>query len=55
MFWERRDHVVECLRDEGVELRCLGQTSTGDPRHPLYVRGDEEPVPWDKEGLRDGK
>ena len=25
---------------------CLGVTSSGEPRHPLYVRADAELVPW---------
>ncbi|MGY1815626.1 DUF1643 domain-containing protein [Blastococcus sp. SYSU D00820] len=25
---------------------CLGTTRTGEPRHPLYVRGDADLVPW---------
>jgi hypothetical protein len=27
-------------------LYCLGTTAAGAPRHPLYVRGDTELVPW---------
>lgn len=25
---------------------CLGKTKHGDPKHPLYVRGDAPLVPW---------
>jgi hypothetical protein len=25
---------------------CLGQTKTGAPRHPLYVKKDTEPIPF---------
>ncbi|AKF14503.1 hypothetical protein SEA_CAMBIARE_1 [Mycobacterium phage Cambiare] len=25
---------------------CLGVTAAGAPRHPLYVRADTEPIPW---------
>ena len=28
------------------KLYCLGCTSTGAPRHPLYVRGSTELVDW---------
>lgn len=28
------------------DLRCLGVTKAGAPRHPLYVRGDAPLVPW---------
>lgn len=31
---------------EGVDLRCLGTTAGGDPRHPLYVRGDQPLERW---------
>jgi hypothetical protein len=31
----------------GVPLLCLGVTSAGEPRHPLYVRSDAPLVPWE--------
>lgn len=37
--------VAEGLR--GMEALCLGTTKAGAPRHPLYVRGDTEPIPWE--------
>jgi hypothetical protein len=30
----------------GVPLYCLGKTKAGKPRHPLYVRGDTDPLPF---------
>lgn len=36
--------VVSALR--GLQLRCLGTTASGQPRHPLYVRADTLPQPW---------
>lgn len=37
-----RDHrALIILRAAGAELRCLGTTSRGAPRHPLYVSGDQ--------------
>lgn len=30
-------------------IMCLGKTKRGDPRHPLYVRGDTPLVPYLKE------
>ena len=26
---------------------CLGITKTGAPRHPLYIRADTQPMPWE--------
>jgi hypothetical protein len=34
------------------DVYCLGITQTGSPRHPLYVRGEMEPVPYDLEFSR---
>ncbi len=31
----------------GAPLRCLGTTKDGSPRHPLYVRADTQPIPWE--------
>lgn len=40
------------VRDVGYlflqSLLCLGVTRNGNPRHPLYIRGDEPLVPWKK-------
>lgn len=33
-----------------VPLHCLGVTKYGQPRHPLYVRGDTHPMPWSLAG-----
>jgi hypothetical protein len=32
--------VMRNMQRAGALLRCLGVTQTGDPRHPLYIRGD---------------
>ncbi|QDK01163.1 DUF1643 domain-containing protein [Mycobacterium phage Purky] len=31
-----------------TEPLCLGLTSTGMPRHPLYIRADATPFPWEQ-------
>ncbi len=36
----------KALADWRVPLHCLGTTKDGAPRHPLYVRGSAEVVPW---------
>lgn len=52
-LWHRRAHgraleVYRLLRRVRPDLQpmCLGMTSDGSPRHPLYVRGDTLPTPW---------
>lgn len=38
----RNREVTRLLLDAGAAVRCLGVTNaTRDPRHPLYVRGDQ--------------
>jgi hypothetical protein len=40
-----RDRVVrDLMKRYGHELRCLGTTQGGFPRHPLYVKGDTQLV-----------
>lgn len=45
----RGRQVLETLRSVPDRARgpiyCLGTTKSGEPKHPLYVRGDTEPVP----------
>lgn len=41
----RADQVSDMLPGD-PRLRCLGRTKGGDPRHPLYVRGDAPLMPW---------
>lgn len=38
----RHDEVIPWLG----EAFCLGCTTSGQPRHPLYVRGDYQPEPF---------
>lgn len=38
----RVSEVRDKLRTKGAQ--CLGKTSDGHPRHPLYVRGDAQPI-----------
>jgi len=38
---------VELVRDEkGLNLKCLGTTKDGQPRHPLYLRSDAPLIDW---------
>src|SRR5262249_47056929 len=40
------DAVVAALRKQGIPLWCLGKTTTGHPRHPLYLRSDTSVEPF---------
>jgi hypothetical protein len=42
----RLRRVADLILATGCELRSLGVTKAGAPRHPLYVRGDTLPVAW---------
>lgn len=33
--------------ERGVQLLCLGRTQGGQPRHPLYVKGDAPLIPYE--------
>ncbi|MEU9014306.1 DUF1643 domain-containing protein [Streptomyces sp. NPDC048479] len=36
---DRGTQMAGALRDAGISLQCLGTTSTGQPKHPLYLAG----------------
>jgi hypothetical protein len=48
----RDREAVELFR--GREMYCLGTCKNGNPRHPLYVKGDVKPVPWVPPWTTDG-
>lgn len=43
--------VTDLIRSTGCELRALGVTADGSPRHPLYVSKNAFPAPWPDAGL----
>lgn len=44
-----RDRASEVLRLLGdAQLHCLGTTANGQPKHPLYVRADQQLVPYQR-------
>lgn len=47
---ERAGHVMGLAEAMGVPLKALGLTSGGQPRHPLYVRGDAPLLPFGRGG-----
>jgi hypothetical protein len=43
----RAEAVVQLLRATGRQyLLCLGTTKDGHPKHPLYIRSDVQPLPY---------
>lgn len=38
--------VKSLLTDNGIKLHCLGVTSEGQPKHPLYLSKDSKPIPF---------
>lgn len=43
-FKDRHSSVYTIL--SAFDIRCLGITKTGHPKHPLYVPGDTELLTW---------
>ena len=43
---ERGRAVEALLRSTGVPLHHLGLTKDGQPKHPLYIGYDVQPMPW---------
>jgi len=41
-YMNRGEKVIELLGKEN--LSCLGLTKSGQPKHPLYLKGDTEPM-----------
>jgi len=49
---ERARQVLQLLRGSAASVSCLKLTDAGQPRHPLYVRGDTKPMPFGAEVAR---
>lgn len=45
-FMARSLHVRQLLAQAGHAVHHLGLTQAGEPRHPLYLKGDTVPQPW---------
>lgn len=46
-YRERSTGVKELLRAANIQVHCLTVTGTGEPGHPLYLRANCKPVPFD--------
>lgn len=44
-LWNRDRTVLSLLSNQSA-IYCLGLTKVGQPKHPLYMRNDETPVPF---------
>lgn len=42
---ERAAAACAIMREAGARLFCLGQTKSGAPKHPLYIRADHPRIP----------
>jgi hypothetical protein len=43
----REERVLSILGSAGIPLYCFGLTKRGHPRHPLYLRSDILPQPYE--------
>ena len=43
---ERSARVLALLADNRVALSHLKRNSSGEPAHPLYLKGNLDPLPW---------
>jgi hypothetical protein len=39
--------LVQMIRNTGGQLHALGVNGDRSPKHPLYVRADAKPLPWE--------
>lgn len=49
---DRGNAVRDLLAATGRDIRHLGLTKHGHPRHPLYIAYRQAPQPWDPIGIR---
>lgn len=47
-LYSRDRRVAALLHNNGVQPWCLGTTKDGQPKHPLYVPGDTQPVEYSR-------
>lgn len=44
---ERSAHVIKLLKDAGRKLHCLKLNADLSPSHPLYLKSDLVPIPYE--------
>lgn len=49
----RNNYVEKLIGRNAFDLHCLGVSSKGYPRHPLFVRGDVTPILYKKRIFRE--
>jgi hypothetical protein len=50
-FQERYKFALDLAGQLNIELLCLGLTSSGQPRHPLYVSYNNQAMRWEPERI----
>lgn len=53
-LYGRADFMTRILVEEGIALHHLGLTKDGQPRHPLYLKGETKPTRWTPGESADG-
>lgn len=43
---ERAEEVIDIINETGARMFCLSKTKGGHPGHPLYIKADQELIPW---------
>jgi hypothetical protein len=43
----RNQYIANVISDLGIQIFCLGSTMSGQPKHPLYISYDVEPIAMD--------
>ncbi len=46
IYMGRGNEVASMLHRCGIELHCLGETTTRQPKHPLYIGYSTTPIPY---------
>ena len=47
LYQNRSPNILQLFRARGLPVHCLGFTQAGQPKHPLYLRRDLQPIPYE--------